>query len=126
MLRIAAALVVLALTTHVAYAQVPVQLPVHKIHFDLSGFDDDGLYGPPEGLRAAAYEFCIPARDDLAAEVSSIDPSIAIFPSSPGRIGCTREERLCVGSTYQPEFRTVLANLAGLDYVARIELSLGE
>jgi hypothetical protein len=85
-----------------------------KIHFDLSEFDDDGLYGPPDGLRAAMYEFCIPARADLAAEVTSIDP-IQIYASSPGRIGCGSDEYLCIGSTGQPGFRAVLANLAELD-----------
>jgi hypothetical protein len=79
-----------------AFAQVPVQLPPAppdavnaKIHFDLSEFDDDGLYGPPDGLQAAMYEFCIPARADMAAEVSSIDPTVQIYAGSPGRIGCS-------------------------------------
>ena len=87
-------------------AQVPVQLPLaapgvlsDKIHFDLSAFNEDGLYGPPDGLRSAAYEFCIPARQDLAGEVLSIDPTVQIYPSSPGRIGCGSDEYLCIGST---------------------------
>jgi hypothetical protein len=97
-----------------------------KIAFDLSEFNDDGLYGPPDGLRAAMYEFCIPARADLAAEVASIDPSVQIYAGSPGRIGCTSAEYLCIGSTGQPGFRDVLANLAQLDYVTRIQLSVPE
>ena len=115
-----------------AFAQVPVQLPPApdavnaKIHFDLSEFDDDGLYGPPDGLRAAMYEFCIPARSDLAAEVASIDPTVQIYAGSPGRIGCASDEYLCIGSTGQPSFREVLANLAQLEYVFRIQLSVPE
>jgi hypothetical protein len=95
-----------------------------KITFVLSEFNDDGLYGPPDGLRAAAYEFCIPARADLAPEVTSIDPTVEIYGSSPGRIGCGSDEYLCVGSTRQPGFRKVLANLAKLMYVSRIQLSV--
>ena len=72
------------------------------------------------------YEFCIPARADLIAEVTSIDPTVQIYGSSPGRIGCASDEYLCIGSTGQPGFRDVLANLAGLDYVTRIQLSVPE
>jgi hypothetical protein len=97
-----------------------------KIHFDLSEFNDDGLHGPPDGLRAAMYEFCIPARADLAAEVASIDPTVQSYASSPGRIGCGSDEYLCIGSTGQPGFREVLANLAQLEYVSRIQLSVPE
>jgi hypothetical protein len=118
---------------HSAFAQVPVQLPPAppnavnaKIHFDLSEFTDDGLYGPSDGLRAAMYEFCIPAHADLAADLSSIDPTVQIYTSSPGRIGCGSDEYLCIGSTGQPGFREVLANLVKLDYVSRIQLSFPE
>ena len=114
-----------------AFAQVPLQLPPPdavnaKIHFELSEFNDDGLYGPPNGLRAAMYEFCIPARADLAAEVASIDLTVQIYASSPGRIGCGSDEYLCIGSTGQPGFREVLANLAQVEYVSRIQLSVPE
>ena len=115
------------------FAQVPVQVPSvgpgglsTKVHFDLSAFNEDGLYGPPSGLRAAAYEFCIPADDEMAAEVTSIDHTVQIYASSPGRIGCGADEYLCIGSTAQPGFRQVLADLAQLDYVTDIELSVPE
>jgi hypothetical protein len=130
---LAVALFAVGMLGQSAFAQVPVQLPPAppdavstKIHFDLSEFNDGGLYGPPDGLRTAMYEFCIPARDDLAAEVASIDPSIQISASSPGRIRCSSDEYLCIGSTGQPGFREVLANVAQLDYVSRIQLSVPE
>jgi hypothetical protein len=97
-----------------------------KIRLDLSGVNADGLYGPPNGSRALAYEFCIPARQEAADEVRAIDPTVQIYPSSRGRIGCTREQYLCIGSTHQPGYRAVLANLAQLDYVARIDPSHAE
>ena len=115
------------------FAQVPVQVPSAtpdivsmKIRFDLSVFNEDGLYGPHGGLRAAAYEFCIPANDEMAAEVESIDPTIQIYAGSPGRVGCGDGEYLCIGSTYQPGFRDVLTNLAQLEYVTDIEPSVAE
>jgi hypothetical protein len=116
-----------------ALAQVPVQVPsappgvvATKIHFDLSAFNEDGLYGPPGGLRAAAYEFCIPADLEMAAHVASIDPTIQMYAGSPGRVGCGADEYLCIGSTAQPGFQQVLANLAALDYVIEIALSVAE
>ena len=46
-----------------------------KIRFDLEILNEDGLYGPADGLRALDYEFCIPADDTARDEVTSIDPS---------------------------------------------------
>ncbi len=97
-----------------------------KIHFDLSGFTDDGLYGPPGGLRSLSYEFCIPAHDELSKEVRTIDPTIECSARSPGRVGCARDQYLCIGNTHQPEFRAVLFKLSALDYVTGIEPSYGE
>jgi hypothetical protein len=97
-----------------------------KIRFDLSVLDDNGLYGPPNGLRALHYEFCIPATEAHAEQVSAINPSLEIMRGSRGRIGCTEEQYLCVGSTHQPGFRDVLARLAELPYIERIEQSFAE
>ena len=64
---LAVALFAVGMLGHSAFAQVPVQLPpappgavTAKIHFDLSEFSDHGLYGPPDGLRAAMCEFLHP------------------------------------------------------------------
>jgi len=50
-----------------------------KIRLDLSALNEDGVYGPPDGLRAVSYEFCIPARQELVAEVRAIDRTIQVF-----------------------------------------------
>jgi hypothetical protein len=97
-----------------------------KVHLDLSRLNEDGLYGPPNGLRAPSYEFCIPARQDLADDVRAIDRTIEVSQTSRGRIGCTNGQYLCVGSTHQPGFRMVLTRLAQLDYVTRIDPSYAE
>jgi hypothetical protein len=91
-----------------------------KITFNVSRLNDQGLYGPPDGLRALNYEFCIPADPALAAQVKAIDPTIAIHAGSQGRSKCSREEYLCIGSTHQTKFRTVLLNLASLPFVKQI------
>jgi hypothetical protein len=104
----------------------PEPAAMQKIRFDLSILNDDGLYGPPDGLRSLHYEFCIPATDMHVAEVSAIDPSVEIMRGSRGRIGCADDQFLCVGSTHQPGFREVLTGLAGLPYIERIEQWFGE
>lgn len=96
-----------------------------KIHFDLSALDASGLHGPSDGLRALHYEFCIPDRADAVARVKAIDASIAVHRSR-GRIGCSSDELLCIGSTHQPGYRDVLLALAGLPYVTRIEQAFFE
>jgi hypothetical protein len=92
-----------------------------KIAFDLNLLNEAGLYGPPDGLRAMSYEFCIPAQDSCETQVRAIDPSIVVHRGGRGRIGCSDEQFLCVGSTGQPDYRRVVIELAKLSYVDRIE-----
>jgi hypothetical protein len=99
---------------------------IDKIGFDLDQLDELGLYGPDDGKRSLSYEFCVP--NDVAAieTVQSIDPTLMIYPQSPGRIGCNETEVLAIGETHQPNYRDVLINLASLDTVDRIEPFWGE
>jgi heat shock protein HslJ len=94
--------------------------PASKILFDLERLDAEGLQGPPDGLRALHYEYCIPHRQDAVEEVTAIDPTLTIQQGSPGRIGCADEELLCLGHTHQPGFRAVLEQLAALPMVREI------
>jgi hypothetical protein len=96
-----------------------------KIRFDLSVLGDSGLYGPPDGLRALSYEFCIPDRPDAVADVQRIDASVRMHRAR-GRIGCRAGELLCIGNTHQPAYRQVLAALSRLPDVARIEQAFFE
>lgn len=91
-----------------------------KIHLDLSSLDDRGLYGPPNGLRALHYEFCIPASPLAIEQVTAIDRTATIHPGSSGRSGCGSAAALAIGSTHQADFRTVLLRLASLPFVERI------
>lgn len=98
-----------------------------KINFDLAPIDDTGLIGPPDGRVAVAYEFCIPSTPTQLAGVQRIDRTVRAQSGSPGRIGCRPgEEVLCVSSTHQPAWRSVLQELAALDYVARIDRHFAE
>lgn len=96
-----------------------------KIRFDLSVLDSAGLYGPPDGLRALAYEFCIPDNPEAIDRVRHIDGSLRL-QKAPGRAGCSSSELLCIGSTHQTGFREVLAALARLPFVVRIEQAFFE
>jgi hypothetical protein len=96
-----------------------------KIRFDLAGIDAEGLTGPPGGRRAVRYEFCIPRDEMRRQEIETIDPSVAVS-TSPGRIGCTDGEFLCIGSTNQPNWKAVLFTLADLEYVREIRESQAE
>jgi hypothetical protein len=91
-----------------------------KIKFQLEGIRPDGLRGPPDGLVSVAYEFCVPADEGVYQAVRRIDPSVQISPGSPGRIGCSKAQALCTGSTHQPRWRDVIKELSSLPYVAEI------
>jgi hypothetical protein len=96
-----------------------------KITFDLSAISPEGLIGNQQSLRSVGYEFCIPAQVDRVNEVKAIDPTVQ-FSRSRGRIGCQSHQYLCIGETHQPEWKTVLFKLAGLNYVRRIDRFWGE
>ncbi|WP_197064804.1 hypothetical protein [Leptolyngbya sp. KIOST-1] len=95
--------------------------PTEKLAVDLSSLDENGLYGPPEGLRSLDYEFCIPTGDAYAQAVRAIDPSVQLFPHSRGRIGCGEHEVLAIGNTHQANHAAILRSLADLDYIERIQ-----
>lgn len=97
-----------------------VPSPLDKITFDLTQLDEDGLYGPPDGKRALDYEFCIPAADPHPQIVLAIDPSLRLYPHSPGRIGCADDQILAIGNTHQPNAQAILMELANLDVIERI------
>jgi hypothetical protein len=99
----------------------------YKIRLDLAAFDDAGLTGPPDGRRAGAYAFCIPALAEEEAVVRALDPTIGVQRGARGPMGCAiPDEVLCIGSTQQPAFREVLHSLAALPYVSSIEPFHGE
>ena len=62
----------------------------------------------------------IPDNIDYVSEVMAIDPTVVIYKQSPGRIGCTESEYLCVGNTATDSYLEVLQNLASLKYVKEI------
>ena len=97
-----------------------------KITLDLGQIDDSGLTGPPNGRVAISYEFCIPVTQAAQDEVRQIDSTIVFQPGARGRIGCTKAQILCIGSTHQPNWRAVLQKLASLEYIARIDRSDAE
>ena len=93
---------------------------LQKVKFDLTTLDADGLRGPRGGKVAVSYEFAVPNTADCKAEVRRIDSTVQFMPGSPGRMGATAQQCLCIGSTHQNHFREVLLALAKLPYVERI------
>ena len=96
------------------------------LHFDLNRLNAEGLQGPPDGLRALHYEYCIPDRPELIDELAGIDPSLETQYGSPGRIGCGEGELLCLGHTHQPDYREVLERLGRHPMVGEIREALFE
>lgn len=93
----------------------------HKIEFDLTRLDADGLYGPADGKRSLSYEFCIPAHVNTARQVMYIDPTAIVYKESPGRLQCGKEQYLVVGDTNQANYLVTLKKLVELSYVTRIQ-----
>jgi len=92
-----------------------------KINFDLNQFDENGRYGPADGLRIMDYEFCIPRTEDKVAIIKKIDPAIQMPEKGRGRIGCTKTEQLCLGNTGKAGWKDILVAIAKQDFVERIE-----
>ena len=93
--------------------------PLKKIEIDLSVLDANGLRGPADGKVSISYEFCIPNTEKCKAEVSKIDNTVQFSHGSPGRIGATKDQFLCIGSTGK-NYKKVLSALAELPYIKRI------
>ena len=93
---------------------------VSKLYIDLSMLDSQGLYGPPDGLRSLAYEFCIPRSREKLQQVQMIDVKAQVYGQSPGRIGCDQQQWLIISDTHRPDYQQVLASLNRLRYIDKI------
>lgn len=93
--------------------------PQQKIRFDLARLDSRGLYGHADGKRSLAYEFCVPDASGRLAAVLDINPALQCTAHSPGRLGCSEAQWLCIGDTHEPGI-AALKKLAGLEFVSEI------
>ena len=101
--------------------------PLSKITFPLGQLNQEGLMGPPDGLRALNYEFCIPGDAIQRAQVRDIDPTLPGFHAFPG------PDRLRPGgSTFASAAPTSRASgrrsprLASLPFVKRLDQAFFE
>ena len=88
----------------------------------LNELNEEGLFGPPDGLRAMSYEFCIPNKPQYISEIKTIDPAVQI-QHAPGRVGCNDSELLCTGHTANKDYLLILATLADKQYIKVIKES---
>jgi len=99
--------------------------PLDKVKFDINKLDENGLYGPPDGLRLLDYAFCIPNDIEKAQEIRKINPEIVIFQSKnefiDRAISCKAEESFfCLANTAQTNFKEVILTTAAFPYVSDI------
>lgn len=85
---------------------------------DLDPAADGPVLGPE-----VKYMFCVPDTVMLRAEVARIDPTLSFFAGARGKRVCGERNVLCVGSTRQKGFKTVLNRLAKRPYIEEITLA---
>jgi hypothetical protein len=72
------------------------------------------------------YEFCIPGNDETVKEVMSIDSTVGVYKNSKGRSGCSDAEWLCIGSSHQKNFKSIILALTKLNYIRKISETFWE
>jgi hypothetical protein len=92
---------------------------------DLAQLRSDGLYGPPHGLRALHYEYCIESSAVRLQAAKAIDPTFS-SQTAAGRSACRSGEVLGMGNTHQPGAREIIRRLARIPGVRRIRESVFE
>ncbi|HLP94020.1 MAG TPA: hypothetical protein VK168_08285 [Saprospiraceae bacterium] len=96
-----------------------------KIKLDFKQLDPEGLTGSGKGKVAMNYEFCIPANAKNWKQVQKLDPT-AQKNTGKGRVGCSPDEWLVIGSTHQKNYQRVLFQLANLPFVKVIQPTFWE
>lgn len=117
MIRVAVVLATLALFIG---CESPSSSTSSKLRFDIAAIDPHGLIGPADGKRTMDYEFCIPKGDSYTRQVMLADPSVRLYPGSSGRIGCGKNQTLCIGNTGDASWRGRLSRLQSLPYIKEI------
>jgi hypothetical protein len=98
-----------------------------KIGFNLEEIDANGMITlPKEGKTFLNYEFCIPRENQYLKEIQGINQNIKCHRGPRGRIGCTDEEYLCVGSANLKNFKNTLCNLSRRTFIKHIDRAFYE
>lgn len=95
-----------------------------KMNFNFSKLNKHGLTKVRK--TTLAFEFCIPNETEYLNEIKSIDESIAVYKSSDGKIGCGKNQILCIGETAGKDYIKILISLTKLPYVKNIDESFFE
>ena len=87
-----------------------------KVKFDIDQIDDNGLR---KGV-SVSYEYCIPKSSLYKDVVLGIDPEVKFQNKGKGRIGCNKDQVLCLSHTHQNNYKEVLKNLSKQDFIDQI------
>lgn len=88
----------------------------HKINFDTQQLSKEGLV---DGV-SLAYEFCIPNDSIYVKKIKNIDANVVLHPGSQGRIGCGKQQVLCISNTHQKNHLKVLHSLSKQTFIEKI------
>ena len=88
-----------------------------KIKFDLRALDDNGYH--LKTRQPLEYEFCISDNEMVLKEVLSINPELK-KTSSKGRSNCGKGQVLILGNTDNKAFKSMLCEIANLDYIKEV------
>lgn len=106
------------------FKSAEVKAAEKKMNFEFSQLDKNGLKkGKGTSL---AFEFCVPNEEAKINQIKAIDETIKIYHSSKGRIGCEKNEVLCIGETAEKDYKKILIELTKLPYVKSINESFFE
>lgn len=90
---------------------------ISKIGFDYTAVDEKGNINSETSID---YEFCIPMDENMLAQIKAIEPDVQTPRLAKGRIGCSKEEWLCIVTTHDAKWREKLYAIASLAFVNRI------
>lgn len=116
--------IILLLVSCSVFKSKAVKKAESKMNFEFSKLDKEGLI--KKKGTSLAYEFCIPNNIESLTKIKAIDESISIYKSGTGRIGCSENEILCIGETHNKNYKSILLQIAELDYVKSINESFFE
>lgn len=96
-----------------------------KIKFDIEQLDKRGLIGTENHKTGLNYEFCIPKDSSKLKTIRKFDGGLKLNQGK-GRSGCSKEQWLITGNTYNKQYKHILCELTKLAYIKEINQTYWE